>query len=144
MEGGETDDALKLLEKSLKMNKTILGEDDYSNSIIHTLMARAYVKKGKYQEAIQQYSIVWEYAEAKYGLKSKEVAEVFLELADTYDKNKEYKDAVEFQRRAFDTFKEVGGIDKKKVATMAITLGEMYGHNEILDEAVAAMREARA
>ncbi len=58
MEGGNTDDALELLEKSLKMNKAILGEDDFSNCSIYTIMAHVYVKKKMFEEAIAQLSTV--------------------------------------------------------------------------------------
>ena len=58
MEGGNTDDALELLEKSLKMNKAILGEEDFSNCSIYTIMSHVYLKKKMYDQAIQQLSIV--------------------------------------------------------------------------------------
>ncbi len=58
MEGGNTDDALELLEKSLNMNKAILGESDFSNSSIYTIMAHVYIKKKMYDEAIAKLSIV--------------------------------------------------------------------------------------
>jgi hypothetical protein len=39
MEAGNLQDALGLLEKSLKMNKTILGEEHISNASIYTVLA---------------------------------------------------------------------------------------------------------
>jgi len=140
-EGGEADDALQLLGKALKINKTIMGEDDYSNSTIHLIMARAYVKKEEYKKALKHYSSVLEHTEIKYGLKSKEMAEVFLELADTYDKKKEHKEAVEFQKKAHNIYKETEDMDQKTLAATAITLGEMYADCGMLNEAISTLRE---
>lgn len=67
-------DALGLLEKSLKMNKTVLGEDDISNCGILSTLAKVYVKKKDYENAITYYSQVWELTETKYGLDSLEIA----------------------------------------------------------------------
>jgi hypothetical protein len=39
MEAGNFKDALSLLEKSLKMNKQVLGEDHHTNCDIYMVMA---------------------------------------------------------------------------------------------------------
>ena len=140
MEGGNANDALKLLEKSLAMNKAILGEEDFSNCSIHSIMARVYIKKKMYKEAIQHLSTVWEFCEVKFGMKSKETARVFLELADAHDKNKEHEGAIEFQKRAFDTFKELEDTDPDELVQMAVKLGEMYINAGNIDAAISAMR----
>jgi len=57
MEGGNLDDALGLLEKSLKMNKTILGEEDMSNASIYRVLAEVHSKKKEYDRAINYLSI---------------------------------------------------------------------------------------
>lgn len=141
MEGGNLNDALELLEKSLAMNKAILGEEDYSNCNICNIMARVYMKKKMYKEAIQQYSTVWEFTEAKYGMNSNETVQVFIELSDAYDKNKEYKDAIDFQKRAYDIYKGLEDIDQSVLGTLARTLSDMYSHNEMYDNAIVVMRE---
>lgn len=142
-DGGEVDDALELLDKSLKMNKAIMGEEDYSNCAIHIIMARAYIKKEKYEEAIKEYSIIWEYVENKFGIKSKEIADVFLELAEAYDKNGEHKEAVEFQKRALEIYKGIKDVDQKKLAAMSVNLGEMYSNNEMINEAITILHEVK-
>jgi len=43
LEAGALTDALGLLEKSLKMNKTILGNDDISNAAIYTTLSKVYL-----------------------------------------------------------------------------------------------------
>jgi hypothetical protein len=42
MEAGSLNDALGLLEKSLKMNKTVLGEEDISNASIYSTLSKVY------------------------------------------------------------------------------------------------------
>lgn len=143
MEGGNPDDALELLDKSLAMNKAILGEEDFSNCSIYNIIARVYIRKKMYKEAIQHLSTVWEYSEAKYGMKSKETAAVFLDLADAHEKNKEHEEAVDFQRRAFETLKNLEDTDSDELVQIAIKLGEMYSNMGRLDEAVNAMRSVK-
>lgn len=52
MEAGSLNDALGLLEKSLKMNKTVLGEDDISNAGIYSILSKVYLKKKDYDNAL--------------------------------------------------------------------------------------------
>lgn len=52
MEAGALTDALGLLEKSLKMNKTVLGNDDISNAGIYTTLAKVYMQKKDYENAL--------------------------------------------------------------------------------------------
>jgi tetratricopeptide (TPR) repeat protein len=52
MEAGDLSDALGLLEKSLKMNKTVLGNDDISNAGIYSTLSKVYLKKKDFDKAI--------------------------------------------------------------------------------------------
>ena len=52
MEAGSFNDALGLLEKSLKMNKTVLGNDDISNAEIYSTLSKVYLKKKDYENSI--------------------------------------------------------------------------------------------
>ena len=74
MEAGSLTDALGLLEKSLKMNKTVLGEDDISNAGIYTTLAKVYIKKKDYENAVTNLSQVWELTEKSFGRDSLEIA----------------------------------------------------------------------
>lgn len=67
MEAGNYKDALSLLEKSLKMNKQVLGEDDENNLEIYTEIAHVYQKLKEYENAEIYISKVFELAEVKYG-----------------------------------------------------------------------------
>ncbi len=52
MEAGSLNDALGLLEKSLKMNKTVLGNDDISNAGIYNALSKVYLKKKDYENSL--------------------------------------------------------------------------------------------
>lgn len=140
MEGGDVDDALDLLERSLKMNKTILGEDDFSNCSIYIIMAHIYLKKKMYDQAIQQLLLVKDLSEAKFGTNSETTASVFLELADAYVKKEDYEQAIEYQKKAFDTYKELESVDPKILGSIAIKLSEMYEQAEMINEAIVTLR----
>ena len=81
MEAGNFKDALSLLEKSLKMNKQVLGEDDINNCEIYTEIGHVYIKMKDYENALNYISKVWELYEAKYGRESEQVANCYEELA---------------------------------------------------------------
>ena len=100
MEGGNIDDALELLNKSLNMNISILGEDDFSNCGIRTIIAHVYVKKKMYNESIQQLTMILDMSNKKFGPKSEQTAAIFLELAESYDKKGDYVEAIDYQKQA--------------------------------------------
>ncbi len=67
MEAGNYKDALSLLEKSLKMNKQVLGETHISNCDIFTVMSHVYAKLKDFENAVNYLFQVWEIYEAKFG-----------------------------------------------------------------------------
>lgn len=52
MGAGGTDDALGLLEKALKMNQSLLGDDHISNSPILSALSQVQIKKKDYAKAL--------------------------------------------------------------------------------------------
>lgn len=52
MEAGNYKDALSLLEKSLKMNKQVMGEDHLSNCEIYIVMSHVYQKLKDFENGI--------------------------------------------------------------------------------------------
>lgn len=96
MEAGNFKDALSLLEKSLKMNKQVLGEDDVNNGEIYTEQAHVYIKMKEYEKALDQISKVYELYEAKFGKESEQVAKTFLEIAQIYIKQKNFDEAINY------------------------------------------------
>jgi len=70
MEAGSFKDALALLEKSLSMNKQVLGEDDISNCEIFMVMAQVYSKQKNFEAALEVLYKIWERYEACFGKES--------------------------------------------------------------------------
>ena len=141
MEGGNIDDALELLEKSLTMNKAILGEDDFSNCSIYIIMAHVYLRKHLYDKAMDQLLLVKGLSEAKFGEKSETTASVFLELADVYIKKGDLIHAIECQKKGFEIYKELDSVDQDTVGSIAIKLSEILDQAEITEEAIKALKE---
>ena len=81
MEAGNFKDALSLLDKSLKMNKQVMGEDHISNCNIYTVISHVYQKLKDFDNAINYLCQVWELCQAKFGDQSPEVGNAYLELA---------------------------------------------------------------
>lgn len=74
MEAGNFKDALSLLEKSLKMNKQVMGEEHHSNCPIYIVMAHVNLRLKDYENAINLLTQVWEIYQARFGDTSKEIA----------------------------------------------------------------------
>jgi len=140
MEAGSLNDALGLLEKSLKMNKTVLGDEDISNASIYSTLSKVYLKKKDYDKSLAQLSKVWELSEAKFGKDSLEIAQVYLDLAKVYYKKKDFDEAINNQLRAIENFKQ-NDHDPEIVAKNMITASEWYSKNDNLDDAIRWLRE---
>jgi tetratricopeptide (TPR) repeat protein len=96
MEAGNYKDALSLLEKSLKMNKQVLGEDHISNCDIFTVMSHVHAKLKDFENAVNYLFQVWEIYEAKFGGNSEQVGKAYLELAAVHLKKKDIEEAISF------------------------------------------------
>ena len=140
MEAGSLSDALGLLEKSLKMNKTVLGEEDISNASIYSTISKVYLKKKEYDKALSQLSKVWELTENKFGKESLEIAQVYLDLAQVYYKKKELDDAISNQLSAIENFKQ-NEHDYETTANAMITVSEWYSKLEHNEDAIKWLRE---
>jgi len=96
MEAGNFKDALSLLEKSLKMNKQVMGEDHHSNCLIFIAMAHVHLKLKDFESAINYLFQVWEIYQAQFGATSLEVGKAYLELAQAHLKKKDFGEAISF------------------------------------------------
>jgi tetratricopeptide (TPR) repeat protein len=97
MEAGNYKDALSLLEKSLKMNKQVMGEEHHSNCLIFIAMAHVHLRLKDYDQATNLLFQVWEVYQAAFGANSLEVAKAYLELAGAHLKKKDFGEAINFQ-----------------------------------------------
>lgn len=97
MEAGNFKDALSLLEKSLKMNKQVMGEDHHSNCLIYVAMSHVHQRLKDFDTAVNLLLQVWELYQGQFGENSIEVGKSYLELAQAYLKKKDYNEAINFQ-----------------------------------------------
>lgn len=141
MQAGSLTDALGLLEKSLKMNKTVLGDDDISNAGIYTTLAKVYSKKKDYDNAINILSQVWELTETKFGKDSLQTAHVYADFAKVYSKKKDFEEAVKYQAKAIENFRG-NEYDIEKRATACITCSEWLVKLNDFDQALLFLKEA--
>lgn len=96
MEAGNYKDALSLLEKSLKMNKQVMGEDHHSNCLIYIAMSHVHQRLRDHDASTNLLFQVWEVYQAAFGANSLEVARAYLELAQAHLKKKDYSEAINF------------------------------------------------
>lgn len=141
MEAGSLNDALGLLEKSLKMNKTVLGEGDISNASIYSTISKVFLKKKEYDKALSQLSKVWELTEVKFGKESLEIVQVYLDLAKVFFKKNEIQDAISHQIKAIENLKQ-NDQDNEDTAKAMITASEWYSKLDNNEEAVKWLKEA--
>mmetsp|Transcript_17936 Transcript_17936/g.15843 ORF Transcript_17936/g.15843 Transcript_17936/m.15843 type:complete len:312 (-) Transcript_17936:28-963(-) len=142
MEAGSLNDALGLLEKSLKMNKTVLGDEDISNASIYSTLSKVYLKKKDYDKSLNQLSKVWELTETKFGKDSIEIAQVYIDMAKVYFKKKEYDEAIEHQLHAINNFRaKEDEYNQESTAKMMVTLSEWYSKVDNLEDAIQWLKE---
>ena len=143
MEAGNYKDSLSLLEKSLKMNKQVMGDDHPSNCAILTVMSHVYQRLKDFESGVNLLFQVWELCQAKYGDQSEEVGKAYLELAQAQLKKKDFNEAISFQQKALKVFSELENYsDTDNIAGIAMTLSEWLEKVEKLEEALEALKQA--
>eukprot|EP00347_Sterkiella_histriomuscorum_P020213 403338658 len=143
MEAGNHKDALSLLEKSLKMNKQVQGEDHPSNSPILVAISHVHQKLKDFETAIQILYQVWELNQAKFGDNSEEVAKAYIELASAHLKKKDFGEAIKLQQKALTVYQSIEGFrDTDLVANIALTLSEWLEKVGQIDEGLEALKQA--
>ena len=67
MEAGNFKDALSLLEKSLKMNRQVMGEDHHSNCLIYVARSHVHQRLKDFDTAVNLLAQVWELYQSQFG-----------------------------------------------------------------------------
>ena len=101
MEAGNFKDALSLLDKSLKMNKQIMGENDQSNSQILMVIGQVCLRQKDFDRALETMHTAIEVIEQSGGGESEQLGSCYLELSQAYIKLNMVSEALEHQSRAF-------------------------------------------
>jgi len=70
-----------VLVKALKINRSLVGEENPTNIRLFTLAATAYIIKKDYDKALDYLNTAWELADRKYGKESEPLGAIYIELA---------------------------------------------------------------
>jgi tetratricopeptide (TPR) repeat protein len=126
MEAGNYKDALSLLEKSLKMNKQILGETHASNAQILLVIGQVYTRQKDFERALNVLADAWELFDLNHGKNSEQVGNCFLEIAAIHHRKKDFQEAINFQSKALDVFSSLEKFSNTEfLAAISITLAEI-------------------
>ena len=97
---GDYRGALNLLDKSLKMNQQLKGENDASNCEIYQIMAKVYLKIRDYDQSAKLLKRMMILSNQTYGESSEQVGNVHLQLARIHAKRRDVAGAIMDQLEA--------------------------------------------
>ena len=144
MEAGNFKDALSLLEKSLKMNKQILGDQHPSNGQIYQVIGQVYLRQKDYERALNVLADAWELYEMSFGKVSEQVGNCYLEIASVHNKKKDLDESIRFQKKALEIFGDIPKFANTEfLSDIAIKLGEIQDKAEQYDEALESLGQAK-
>lgn len=126
MEAGNFKDALSLLEKSLKMNKQILGNNHPSNGQILQVIGQVYLRQKDFESALNVLGEAWELYEMAFSSQSEQVGNCYIEISTVHARKKDMEEAIQFQSKALQTFSQLEKYSNTEfLAHIAITLSEL-------------------
>eukprot|EP00743_Colponemidia_sp_Colp-15_P002121 GILK01002302.1.p1 GENE.GILK01002302.1~~GILK01002302.1.p1 ORF type:complete len:383 (+),score=65.37 GILK01002302.1:58-1149(+) len=140
----ETDsasEAITLLEKALKLNVLLKGEEDISNAEIHLALSEACMKLENWDGALSHLTAVWELKEAAFGMRHKETADVMAKMAFVNAKKEMYDQAIDLLKRSLGVYKALENC-RDLCAHTAVTLSEWHEQKQDIISAIEALREA--
>lgn len=97
MEAGNYKDSISLLQKSLKMNIEVLGNDHMSNAAIFTVVSNVYTKQKEFDKAIIQLKnveTIYQQHSQDWKLQFEQLGNTYLEMARVYYKAKDLEQAI--------------------------------------------------
>lgn len=144
MEAGNYKDALSLLEKSLKMNKQILGDTHPSNGQILQVISQVYLRQKDFEAALNVLGEAWELFEMAFGTQSEQVGNCYIEIANVHNRKKDLEEAIQFQQKALQTFNELEKYSNTEfLAHIAITLSEMQEKAAKFEDALESLIQSK-
>lgn len=141
MEAGGVEDALGLLEKALKMNKALLGDDNLSHAPILSALSKVQVKQKDFSKALDSMTSVWELYEAHFGMKHEAMIEVYADMAEIYHQQNDVSNSIDVLKRKLNLMMDLD-IHTDAVAETAEKLGAWLQENSNFPEALDALRNA--
>lgn len=144
MEAGNYKDALSLLDKSLKMNKQILGDTHASNAQILLVIGQVYTRQKDFERALNVLADAWELFDLNHGKGSEQVGNCFLEIAAIHHRKKDFMEAINFQSKALEVFSALEKFSNTEfLAAISITLAEIQEKAEQNEAALESLMQAK-
>ena len=126
-EKGEINKALKMSHQNLEQNQLLFGKDHISNVDIYYIIANCNTKLENYQEAIENFRIIYDIYEANYGYDLDKTAKVCLEMAQVYKLWNCLNDAIEKYLNAYNIWDKIITDDNYEVMfQIAINVADLY------------------
>lgn len=145
MEAGNYKDALSLLEKSLKMNKQILGNSHPSNGQILQVIGQVHLRQKDYEGALNVLGEAWELYEMAFSSQSEQVGNCYIEIAAVHSRKRDMDEAIQFQNKAMQTFSQLEKYSNTEfMAHIAITLSEMQEKAGRFEDALESLMQAKS
>ena len=140
---GDCKQALKYLNKGLKIRKEVLGEKHADTAMSYNNIGIVYAKSGNYNEALEQFNKALEIRKEVLGEKHAHTAMSYNNIGVVYDDLGEHNEDLEFYNKALEFYNKALEIQKKvlgeKHADTAASYGnigvvynELGNHNEAL------------
>lgn len=122
--------AISISEKCLKMNQTLKGEDNISNTDIYYVLAKGHSEMRNFKTAVEYFSKMFAIFEQVYGFDSEKCAKVCMELGQIYEISNNLPDAIEYFKFAWEIWDKIlknspNDEGHLMVVDVAIKLGEL-------------------
>lgn len=144
LEWGDVKGSLELLNQSIKLNKSLVGEEHISNLQLYTLIAQAYAheKIKDYDKSLEYLNMVWEMAEKKYGKKNETLGSAYLEIAKVNMLKNDLSEAISNQKHAYEIFSSLETVDPNLITRILIVLSEWHEKANKFNEAIEYLIKA--
>lgn len=111
---GSIAEALSLLEKALKMSKSLVGDGHVTQGPILLELAHVHSKQKEFKKAIDYLISVWEIYESEYGLENENMIDLYANMANLYYQNGELQNAIDTIRRKLKLMEDLNLENEKK------------------------------
>ena len=135
LKNGKYDEAGKLCEKILYINKILFGEDHPSNADIYYILSKVNLNNEKYNEAIDNLRSMYEIFEKIYGFNSDRIAKICMEIARIYDIWGKMNETIEYYTNSYKIWENIIEDDNYEILfELAMKLSEIFKKtNNVID-----------
>ena len=129
------EEAEKLCEKILNINKILFGEDHPSNADIYYILSKVNTHNEKYSEAVDNLRCMFEIFEKIYGFNSDRIAKICMELARIYEIWGKMDETIEYYTNSYKIWENIIDDDNYEILfEIAMKLSEIFKKtNNVID-----------